>query len=183
MKTKKIIFFDGDGTIWYPRVSKRKKAPHWIYSNKNIGNNYLEHLILTPLALVSLKKLKKLGIILVLLSTHPHPPKEADVLLKGKVEHLKLEEIFDDFYTSRNKQEGKGEAIVRILRKKRIFKYQALMVGDSYRFDYLSAKKVGIDALLIKSEYMKHPPRGKKIQKTISGLKDLVVIISSKNSY
>lgn len=183
MQNKKIIFFDGDGTIWYPKSSKRKKAPHWIYSDKKIGDNYLEHLILTPLTLVSLKKLKKQGIILVLLSTHPHPPKEADVLLKGKVKHFKLEEIFDDFYTSLNKQEGKGEAIVRILQKKHIPKSQALMVGDSYRFDYLSAKKVGVDALLIKSDYMKHPSRGKKIQKTISGLKDLVGILSNKNSY
>ncbi|MBU4579919.1 HAD hydrolase-like protein [Patescibacteria group bacterium] len=174
---KKIIFFDGDGTIWYPQSSKRKKAPHWIYSDKNIGDNYLEHLILTPSALVLLKKLKKLGIILILLSTYPHFPKEADILQKAKIKHFKLEEIFDDFYTSRNKQEGKGEAIVRILRKKHILKSQALMVGDSYRFDYLSAKRVGVDALLIKSEYMKHPPRGRKIQKTISDLKDLAGIL------
>lgn len=174
---KKIIFFDGDGTIWYPRSSRRKKAPHWIYSDKNIGDNYLKHLILTPSALVSLKKLKKQGIILVLLSTYPHIPKEADILQKAKIKHFKLEEIFDDFYTSRDKQEGKGKAIVRILHKKHISKSQALMVGDSYRFDYLSAKKVGVDALLIKSDYMKHSPRGKKIQKIINGLKELAEIL------
>ena len=173
MKNKKIIFFDGDGTIWYPKSTKRKKAPHWIYSDKKV-NNHLGHLILTPAALASLKKLKKLGIALVLLSTHPHPPKEADIILKEKVKHFKLEGLFDDFYTSRDNPEGKGEVILKVLRKKHIPKSHALMVGDSYRFDYLSAKKVGVDALLIKSEYMKHPPRGRKIEKTISELKDMV---------
>ena len=178
MKNKKIIFFDGDGTIWYPKSTKRKKAPHWIYLDKKIGNNYLKHLVLTPAVLVSLKKLKKLGIILVLLSTFPHPPKEADVILKGKVKHFKLEELFDDFHTSRDKPDGKGEVILKVLRKKHIPKSHALMVGDSYRFDYLSAKKVGVDALLIKSEYMKHPPRGRKVEKTISGLKDIIEILN-----
>lgn len=177
MKTKKIIFFDGDGTIWYPKNTKRTKAPHWIYLDKKIGKNYLKHLVLTPSALVSLKKIKKSGVILVLISTHPHPPKEADVILKKKVKHFKLEEIFDDFYTSRDKPDGKGEVILKVLRKKRIPKSQALLVGDSYRFDYLSAKKVGVDVLLIKSEYLWHPNRGRKIQKTINGLRDLVGII------
>ena len=178
MKNKKIVFFDGDGTIWYPKKTKRKKTPHWIYLDKKIGNNYLKHLVLTPSALVSLKKLKKLGIILVLISTHPHPPKEADVILKAKVKPLKLEELFDNFYTSRDKPDGKGEVILKVLRKKHIPKSQALLVGDSYRFDYLSAKKVGVDVLLIKSEYLWHPNRGRKIQKTISGLRDLVGIIN-----
>lgn len=176
MKQKKIIFFDGDGTIWYPRASKRSKAPHWIYSDESIGDNYLAHLILTPLALATLKKLKKMGIMLILLSTYSYLPKEADILQEAKIKHFKLEEIFDDFYTSRDKRLGKGEAIVRILNKKHIPKSQALMVGDSYRFDYLSARKVGVDAFLIKSDYMKHPPR-KKIQHTIGGLGDLVGII------
>ena len=178
MKNKKIKFFDGDGTIWYPKSTKRKKTPHWIYSNKKIGDNYLRHLVLTPAVLVSLKKLKKMGIALVLLSTHPHPPKEADVILKRKVRHFKLEELFDDIYTSRDNLGGKGAVILRVLRKKHIPKSRALMVGDSYRFDYLSAKKIGVDALLIKSEYMKHPPRGRKIEKTINGLKDIVKILN-----
>jgi FMN phosphatase YigB (HAD superfamily) len=181
VKNKKIIFFDGDGTIWYPKNSKRKKPPHWIYSDKTIGSNYLSHLILTPSALVSLKKLRKLGIILVLLSTHPHSPKEADIILKGKVKHFKLEGLFDHFYTSRDNPKGKGEMILKVLRKEQIPKSHALMVGDSYRFDYLSAKKVGVDALLIKSEYMKHPPRGKKIQNTINELKDVVEVLMRRN--
>jgi phosphoglycolate phosphatase-like HAD superfamily hydrolase len=176
VNTKKIIFFDGDGTIWYPKNTKRKIVPHWIYSDKKIGDKYLEHLILTPSTLTTLKKLKKLGIILILLSTHPHPPKEADMLLKGKVRHLKLERLFDEFYSSRDYPEGKGELIVRILKKKHIPKSKALMVGDSYRYDYLSAKKVGVDVFLIKSEYM--AAKGRRVRKVIKRLGDIFKILS-----
>ena len=176
MKTKKIIFFDGDGTIWYPKNTKRKIAPHWIYSDKKIGDKYLEHLILTPSTLATLKKLKKLDIILILLSTHPHPPKEADMLLKGKVRHFKLERLFDEFYSSMDYPEGKGELIVNILKKKHIPKSKALMIGDSYRYDYLSAKKVGVDVFLIKSEYM--ASKGKRVKKVIKQLKDIVEVLS-----
>ncbi len=176
MKTKKIIFFDGDGTIWYPKSTKRKVAPHWVYSDKKIGDKYLKHLILTPSAVVTLKKLKKLGIFLVLLSTHPHPPKEADILLKEKVKHLKLEKLFDEFYSSRDYPEGKGELIVKILKKKHIPKTNALMIGDSYRYDYLSAKKIGVDVFLIESEYL--ALKGKRVKKVIKQLKDIVGILS-----
>ncbi len=174
MKSKKIIFFDGDGTIWYPKSTKRTKAPHWIYSDKKIGNNYLEHLILVPLALNTLKKLKKLGLVLILISTHPHPKKEADILLKEKVNHFKLESIFDEFYTSRDYHEGKGEIIQKLLKQKHIPKSKALMVGDSYGYDYLSARKVGVDALLIESEYVKHLPKGK----VIKGIENIIEILA-----
>lgn len=173
MKRKEIIFFDGDGTIWYPKATKRTRAPHWIYVDKKIGSKYLDHLTLTPTALAVLKKLKKKGISLILLSTHPHPPKEADILLQGKVKHFKLGTVFDEVYSVRNHPEGKGELILKILKEKKIFKSRALMVGDSYRYDYLSARRVGVDALLITSPYMKHPARGKKIQKVIKHLKEI----------
>ncbi len=176
MNTKKIIFFDGDGTIWYPKKTKRKIAPHWIYSDKKIGDKYLEHLILTPSTLTTLEKLRRLGIILILLSTHPHAPKEADMVLKKKVIHLKLEGVFDEFYSSRDYSEGKGELIVRILNKKNIPKSKALMIGDSYRYDYLSAKKVGVDAFLIESEYM--ASKGKRVKKVIKQLKDIVRVLN-----
>lgn len=176
VNTKKIIFFDGDGTIWYPKNTKRKIAPHWIYSDKKIGDKYLRHLILTPSALTTLKKLKKLGITLILLSTHPHPSKEADMLLRGKVKHLKLEKLFDEFYSSRDYPEGKGELIIKILKKKHIPKSKALMIGDSYRYDYLSAKKVGVDVFLIESEYM--ALKGKRVKKVIKQLKDIIEVIN-----
>lgn len=30
---KKIIFFDGDGTLWYPKKTKWTKKPHLIYTH------------------------------------------------------------------------------------------------------------------------------------------------------
>ena len=33
---KKIIFFDGDGTLWYPKETKHKRNPVWIYKDKTI---------------------------------------------------------------------------------------------------------------------------------------------------
>ena len=171
MKIKEIIFFDGDGTLWYPKRTKRRAAPHWIYSDPEIGEKYLDHMVLTPTILTTLKKLKKAGVMLIALSTHPHSPKEADLILNKKIRHFKLKDIFDEVYAARNRQDGKGEAILRILKQRGIPKSRALMVGDSYRFDYLSAKRVGVDALLIKSDYMREHPRaegGKVIIENIS---------------
>jgi FMN phosphatase YigB (HAD superfamily) len=48
------------------------------------------------------------------------------------------------------------------------------MVGDSYRYDYLSAKSVGVKALLIETEYNAHYRQGKKLE-TIKHLKELLV--------
>ena len=45
---KKIIFLDGDGTLWYPQKTKRTQKPHRIYCDDKIKDNYLEHLELTP---------------------------------------------------------------------------------------------------------------------------------------
>lgn len=171
---KKLIFFDGDGTIWYPESTKHTIAPHWIYSDKKIGNDYLKHLIIIPAALEILKKLKKLGIKMVLLSTHPHSPKEATKLLKSKVKKFDISNFFDDYHASKDSPDEKGKLMEKILRAKGIPKSNALMVGDSYRYDYLSAQKVGIDALLLKTPYMKHPPRGKKISKTINNIKEVL---------
>ncbi len=174
MKTKEIIFFDGDGTLWYPKQTKRKIAPHWIYNDPQIGDTYKDHLVLTPSALATLKKLKKRGVMLIMISTHPHPCKEADVILDDKIQHFKLEKVFDEIYTARNYQEGKGEVILKVLKQKSIPKPRALMVGDSYRFDYLSARRVGVDALLIKSEYMHGHPRAEGGTVIIENLAEII---------
>lgn len=176
MKTKEIIFFDGDGTLWYPKSTKRIKAPHWIYSDTQIGENYLDYLMLTPSLLRSLKDLKEKGIYLVALSTHPHDKAEADIIMGNKVKHFKLERIFDEVYTSRNYPEGKGEVILEVLGKMKIPKSRALMVGDNYLWDYLSAKRVGVDALLIRSEYVSRIPRDKNL--LISDLSEITRILS-----
>ena len=84
---KKIIFFDGDGTLWYPKKTKYAKHPVWLYRDKRF-KNHVNHLVMIPSVLSTLKKLKKEGIILIVLSTHPHPPKEADAIINHKIKHF-----------------------------------------------------------------------------------------------
>lgn len=171
---KKIIFLDGDGTLWYPRSTKRSQVPHWIYRDPVLSNNALSHLILIPRVRETLEALKQKGLILVLISTHPHSKKEADRLLEEKVVYFRLGKYFEAVYTARHYPGGKGEVIARVLKQLRIPKSHAMMIGDSYRFDYRSARDLGIDALLIQSAYMKHPPRGPRIRKLIDGIEDLI---------
>ena len=177
MKDKQIIFFDGDGTMWYPKATKRTKKPHWIYTDTNIKDNFLKHLTLTPKARQTLLALKKAGITLGLISTHPHLKEEADKLLKSKIEHFKLQDIFDIFASAPEYPEGKGEVLVKILQQYKITKSKALMVGDSYYYDYLSAKRVGVDALFIENSYAKRPKSGRTTKNTISDIHELLEIV------
>jgi phosphoglycolate phosphatase-like HAD superfamily hydrolase len=168
---KKIIFFDGDGTVWYPKKTKYTVKPHWIY--QHLHKDHINHLMLTPFAFYTLKKLKSKGIITVLLSTHPQKPKDAEVVLKEKIKHFKLERVFDEFHATKAYPESKGEFIVKILKRRGIPKNKALMVGDIHEWDYKSAKSKGIDAVLIDSEYRKHCPNGKRIKRTIKDLREI----------
>ncbi|KKP69203.1 MAG: hypothetical protein UR66_C0001G0085 [Candidatus Moranbacteria bacterium GW2011_GWE1_35_17] len=174
---KKIIFLDGDGTLWYPKKTKYTEKPHWIYAHEDSKDNYCEHLMMIPTALVTLKKLKKLGVTVILLSTHPHPPKEADVVINHKVAHFKLVKLFDEIHATREIQSSKGEFILKILKKRKIPKSRALMVGDSYRWDYKPAKDVGVDALIIESEYLKKDRYGKMVKNTIKKSSDVLEYI------
>lgn len=171
---KKVIFLDADGTLWYPHKTKRKEAPHWIYQKSSKVEEYLKHLVLTPVLIKTLNELRKQeGVMLVVLSTNPKIKKEADAEMAHKIKHFKLEKFFDFVLTSKDRQTGKGEVITRFLKKHKISKSRALMVGDSYKFDYLSAKSVGVKALLIETEYNLHYRDGKKLE-TIKHLKELL---------
>lgn len=114
-----------------------------------------------------------MGVITVLLSTHPHPPKEADSIINHKVAHFMLNNLFDEIHATREYHGSKGEFIVKILKKRGIPKTKALMVGDHYRWDYKSARGVGVDALLIESEYMRKEIQSSRIKKTIKKLSDI----------
>ena len=103
---KKIIFFDGDGTIWYPKRTKHEKNPIWLYRDKRF-KNHINHIMVTPTTINTLRKLKKLGIINVILSTHPHPPKEAEVIINHKVKHFNLKDLFDEVYATLRSKKSK----------------------------------------------------------------------------
>lgn len=171
---KKIIFFDGDGTLWYPRATKHTVKPHWIYKDKVIKNRHkhimlLQDLMLTPTVKSTLKELKAKGIITIILSTHPHSKKEAYEILNDKVKYFNLGNLFTEVHATREYHESKGEYIAEILKRLHIPKAQALMVGDNYPWDYKPARSIGVDALLVESDYMKKDKR-LKIVKNIAEL-------------
>ena len=168
---KEIIFFDADGTLWYPRSTKRSNKPHWVYEKNKEPKDYLHLLTLTPSLVNILTKLKRRRIILVAISTHPHSLKEATIHMSSKIKHFNLESLFYSVLTSRPYPSGKGHAIVRYLKKLKIPKSKALLIGDSYLYDYKSAKNAGIDCLLIRTPYMNS--KGDRI-KTISHLREIL---------
>jgi len=171
LENKKIVFLDGDGTVWYPEKTKREVAPHWIYGDGETKESFLQHLVIIPSVVETLKRLKEKNIILILISTHPHPQEVADILLRNTVLHFKLEGLFDEVYTARDYPDGKGEIIRNVLTVRAIPTNQAIMIGDNYKYDYLSAKKVGVDALLMDSKYLNS--QGNEVEK-IADLSDLL---------
>jgi len=170
LKTKKIIFFDGDGTLWYPEKTKLKQKPHWVYKDKSI-KNYLPHLVLIPTVKSTLKKLKEKGVITIILSTHPQPKKDAYEILNEKVSYFKISTLFDEIHATREYHKSKGEYILKILKKFNIPKSKALMVGDNYPWDYKCVKDIGVEALLVKTDYMKKDKRLKVLEKFTDLLK------------
>lgn len=150
---KQIIFFDGDGTLWYPKTTKRKVKPFWVYLNEETKGNFLDHLEIAPEVVGTLTKLRKNGIKLVLLSTHPDKLDNAEEVLDSKVKHFDLHNLFDEYYVTAEYPEAKGEKIIELLDKFNIEGTEALMVGDSYKWDVEPAMNSGIDAVLIDSDY------------------------------
>ena len=148
---KKVIFFDGDGTLWYPKTTKRTKAPHWVYFDDSIDP--YEQFIITPTTTQTLEELGRRKIMRVLLSTSPLPEEEAIISRLKVVQQVDIHHLLDDIQVAPDYPAGKGEQIIKLLEKYELKPEDALMVGDTFNWDYKSAQDVGIDGLLIKSDY------------------------------
>ncbi|MFT6829411.1 MAG: FMN phosphatase YigB (HAD superfamily) [Candidatus Paceibacteria bacterium] len=170
---KKIIFFDADGTLWYPEKTKRDEHPVWLYKDGRY-KNFEQHLVLIPTVLTTLQKLKSLGIQMVILSTSPHTGKKAQDILMKKVNHFSLGEFFDEVHATETVSTSKGEFIEKILKERGLSKKSALMIGDSYKWDYHSAQLKGLDALLIKTKYEKTKVAVKNSIKKLSDILNLL---------
>ena len=170
---KDIIFFDGDGTLWYPSLTKYEKRPDWIYENPQTRRDPKRHLELTPSAKEALIALKQQGFLIGLLSASPRQPAHANRVLREKVAHFELDGLFDEIHATQRYQACKGDYIVEILARRGLPKQRALMVGDNYDWDYRSARLQGVDALLIESQYRQEHPRGRRVRRTIAELKDV----------
>src|SRR5665213_1429742 len=131
---KKVIFFDGDGTLWYPKTTKRTKAPHWVYLDDNI-DSYAQFIV-TPTTVETLEELGKRGIKRVLLSTSPLPEEEAIMSRIKAAQLVDIHHLLDDIQVSLDYPEGKGERIITLLANYGLNPEDALMVGDTFNWDY-----------------------------------------------
>lgn len=175
---KKIIFLDADGTLWYPKKTKRTEKPHWVYHDPLTKDNYLEHLTLAPKVRRTLKVLKDRGIYLVIVSAHPHTQEIAQAEMKEKLDYFQLTELFYSYQISISSDPAdKAIIIMNMLEALDLKKDDALMVGDSYLYDYKAAKDAGVDALFIEnpvSEISEPRPNDLKSVKEISDLLDIL---------
>ncbi len=151
---KKVIFFDGDGTLWYPKTTKRTVAPHWVYLDPAITDPW-SLFIPVPTVVETLQRLGEMKIKRVLLSTSPLPEEEAIMSRIKAAKQIDIHHLLDDIQVAPDYMEGKGERITALLEKYRLMPMDALMVGDTFNWDYKSARDVGVEGLLIRSDYQK----------------------------
>lgn len=177
---KRIIFFDGDGTLWYPRATKRTRKPHWVYHDSATKDNFLEHIELTPKTKETLQFFSEQGVYLALISANPESEEVALKEMQEKLEYFGIEKLF---YTCRvsagDDPEGKTSIILEILEELNLKKEDAVMVGDSYYYDYLAAKNIGIDALFIENTVSKMPTVIPEDLQGIREISDLLWVFSS----
>lgn len=175
---KKIIFLDGDGTLWYPKKTKRTQKPHWIYHDLETKDNYLEHIELTPRTKEALEILHKKGIYLVVVSANPYNEKVAVQEIQERLDYFGLSDLFYDCRASEGSDsQGKVGVMLETLEKLRLKKEDALMVGDSYFYDYLAARESGIDAFFVENEVSKMPEELPPDLRTIKEVCELVDIL------
>jgi len=176
---KKIIFFDGDGTLWYPKTTKRTQKSHWVYHDPETKDNYLEHLELTPRTKETLEVLREKGVYLVVLSANLYAEEIAIKEIKERLDYFGLSSLFYAHRSSSgNDPNGKASIMLEILSSLGLSKAEALMVGDSYSYDYLAAKNIGIDAFFIENNVSKMPddiPQDLQSIKEIHELIDILV--------
>ena len=175
---KKIIFLDGDGTLWYPKATKRTQKPHWIYNDPLTKDNYLEHLELTPRIKETLEILSDKGVYLVVISANAYAEEIAVREIKERLEYFGLVNLFHSYRSSLGSDpQGKAGIMLEIIKTLNLSKEDALMVGDSYHYDYLAAKDVGIDSFFIENEVSKIPEIMPHDLQSIKEVSDLLNIV------
>jgi phosphoglycolate phosphatase-like HAD superfamily hydrolase len=170
---KKVIFFDGDGTLWYPEDTKRTKVPHWVYLDESISNPIAEFVI-TPTTAETLQRLGEMGIKRVLLSTSPLPEEEAIMHRIRVAQHVDVHHLLDDILVAPDYPAGKGEQIRKWLEEHDMQADDALMVGDMYTWDLKSARDVGVDGLLVESDYQQEHIRELEANQVIDQVSGLL---------
>jgi FMN phosphatase YigB (HAD superfamily) len=176
-KPKDVVFFDGDGTLWYPRSTLRTCKPHWVYLDKTIENPIAE-MIATPQAESTLRELGARGVQRVLMSTSPLEEDEALAHRTAIAEHVGIIDLLDDINVAPDVVDGKGQKIAAWLLRHGVAPQRALMVGDTYQWDVVAANNVGVDGLLLDSEHEAEVIRTNGVGAiTINDLSDIIPFI------
>jgi phosphoglycolate phosphatase-like HAD superfamily hydrolase len=179
---KKVIFLDGDGTLWYPKKTKRTEKPHWIYEHPETKDNYLEHLELAPKIKETLEFLKSKNILLVVISANPRGEEVAVNQIKDRLNYFDLAKYFDNVRSSRgDDSKDKARVFLEELEKFNLQKEDALMIGDSYKYDYLSMQEIGVDAFWIKNSLNKMSDEEMLNVKSIDEVSDVLDMLDLKN--
>ncbi len=152
---KTVISFDWDWTLWYPKFTKHKKAPHRIYEKFPSVEEANANLILIPWIMDILIYCKTKKITLILLSTNPNIPSIAQKQVEQRAELLWISKYFDFIISARDYPENKWEMLVDFAYNNKLDLNTILHIWDSYNRDYLSTKNKWIDSILIKTNYMK----------------------------
>lgn len=174
----KVIFFDGDGTLWYPKATLRTKKPHWVYSDETIKDP-IRQFVVTPGTIETLEELGRRKIKRVLLSTSPLPEDEAIMHRIEVLQHIGIRHLLDAIEVAPNDVEAKGRRILELLNKYGLDKSTALQVGDTYLWDYRSATNVGVRAVLIKSDYQLEQIQSLDPDEVIEDLRGILTILDS----
>lgn len=149
---KRIIFFDGDGTLWYPKSTLRTRPPQWIYQ-AGVFEDPVSELIATPGASEILQALGEMAIRRVLLSASPLPEQEAIADRIRVAQQVGIYHLLDEIQVTPGSREGKGAKIIGLLARDGLNKEDALMIGDTLDWDYQSAVDTGVDGLLLTTGY------------------------------
>lgn len=152
---KKIISFDWDGTLWYPKSTKHDKAPHWVYEEFSVVDEANAQLVLIPWVLEVLDFCKSQNIVLVLISTNPNITSIAQKQVEDRANLLWVDRYFDFIISARDYPESKWEILTEFAKHHKIDLDNMLHIWDSYNRDYASVQTHWISSILIKTNYMK----------------------------
>lgn len=152
----RFIFFDGDGVLWKP-IGGIHPRNIWIKVWKQVYSREeaISRFVLDEDAKMILDHFMKKGKYLVLLSASPYAPKEAQKNLEDLCSHFGIAKFFDEIWATANYPEAKGEKIAEILKRRKGRPDEAVMIGDSLKWDIRSANRVGVQAILLARQYNK----------------------------
>lgn len=173
---KKAVFFDGDGTLWYPRQTLRRELPYLVYTDPTIADPIAEFIV-TPNTIDTLTILGSCGVRRVLLSTSPLGEEEGVRHRTQIMRHVAIHDLLDDVHVAPDYPSGKSEMLVRLLGSFGLQPEEALMVGDNCEWDFHAAQSVGVDAALIASDYEKERAKQLGVNPVIDDISGVLSIL------